>query len=401
MSLPASLEAPEAVLVPDGARRDGAYVARLHLPAGLRPQGVSGPSVVVVRGEELLLLPDVATMSDLLDQPDVLDIVSTPGLRCVGTVDDALRNSHHTRRAPDQPYFLAPTDLQVLKACGVTFPASMLERVVEERVAGDPGAAAALRRSLGDLVGANLAAVVPGSPQAAEVKRALVAHGMWSQYLEVGIGPHAEVFTKAPVLSAVGTGARVGVRAESEWNNPEPEVVLLVDQANRLVGATLGNDVNLRDFEGRSALLLGEAKDNNASCSVGPWIRLFDAGFTLERLLSTDVRVEIRGTDGFSLDQSYPLSALARDPYDLVQQVGGRTHQYPDGYALFLGTGFAPTDDRSGPGEGFTHRVGDLVRISNPLLGALVNWVGHSEELPPWTAGIRSLWRSLGALPPV
>jgi fumarylacetoacetate (FAA) hydrolase family protein len=380
-----------------GARDvDGACVGRVHLPGDRRPNGAGGPAVVVVRGQELLAVPGISTMADLLDRPDVLDVVSRQGLPCVGRVNEALHNSHYGCRDPAAPYFLAPTDLQVLKACGVTFAASMLERGLEERAKGDPAAAAELRRTLVQTIGSNLSDVVPGSAAATELKNVLTAHGAWSQYLEVGIGPHAEVFTKAPVLSAMGPGAQVGVRSDSSWNNPEPEIVLVVDAANRLIGACLGNDVNLRDFEGRSALLLGEAKDNNASCSIGPWIRLFDADFTLERLLATEVATEIRGPDGFTLSDSYPLSDLTRDPLELIQQVGGHTHQYPDGYALFLGTGFAPTQDRSAPGAGFTHLPGDLVSISNPRLGVLTNWVGHSESLPPWTSGIRAFWRSLG-----
>jgi fumarylacetoacetate (FAA) hydrolase family protein len=394
------IDAPEVLsdpwVGPQGAAGGGVCVARVHLPADRRPGGTPGPAVVVVRDGDLLL-PGVPTMADLLDAPDVLRLAGADGLPSVGRLSDALANSHHSRRDPGEPFLLAPTDLQVLKACGVTFAASMLERVLEERAKGDPGAAADLRRTLEETVGTDLEGVVPGSPAAAELKGVLQEHGAWSQYLEVGIGPHAEVFTKAPVLSSMGTGEQVGVRAESEWNNPEPEIVLLVNARNELVGASLGNDVNLRDFEGRSALLLGEAKDNNASCSIGPWIRLFDDEFTLEGLLATDVHIAIRGRDGFVLDHSYPLSGLTRRPVDLIEQVGSRTHQYPDGYALFLGTGFAPTLDRSTPGLGFTHHVGDAVTISNPLLGSLTNWVGHSEELPPWTVGIRSFWQSLPA----
>lgn len=401
MSDSSSIDTPEQMLAPsegvgDGlGAQQGARVARVHLPGDRRPGGVPGPTVVVVREQELLALPDASTMVDLLDRPDLLEAVGADALEPVGRLDEALVNSHHSRRDPDQPFFLAPTDLQVLKACGVTFAASMLERVLEERAKGDPEAAAELRGTLEQAVGSELAGVVPGSSAAAELKRVLMDHGAWSQYLEVGIGPHAEVFTKAPVLSSVGTGERVGVRAESEWNNPEPEVVLLINAANRPIGACLGNDVNLRDFEGRSALLLGEAKDNNASCSIGPWIRLFDEHFTMERLLATQVHISVRGPDGFALGHAYPLSGMTRAPMDLIDQVGGRTHQYPDGYALFLGTGFAPTEDRSTPGSGFTHQVGDRVSISNPFLGTLTNWVGNSEDLPPWTAGIRSLWRSL------
>ncbi len=73
----------------------------------------------------------------------------------------------------------------------------------------------------------------------------------------------------------------------------------------------------------------------------------------------------------------------------------GAHHQYPDGFALFTGTLFAPTEDRKNPGEGFTHEYGDVVHISSPRLGALVNRVVPSEEAPPWTFGVGALMRSL------
>jgi fumarylacetoacetate (FAA) hydrolase family protein len=368
------------------------FVGRAWIPAARR-HGVAGASLITVRGGEVHLLSHSLTMSDLLDVPDVVD-----GVRQVedylGEIGEFVRNSEADSLDPQLPHLLAPVDLQVIKACGVTFAASMIERVLEERAKGDPAVAASLRSSLRERFGDNLSAVRPGSEQAAEMKRVCIEHGVWSQYLEVGIGEHAEVFTKAPVLSSVGIGARVGVRGDSTWNNPEPEAVMLVNARNELVGATLGNDVNLRDFEGRSALLLGEAKDNNASCSIGPLIRLFDDRFTLETLLASPVRTTIHGVDGFVVHDSYELSEIARHPRDLVLQVGGRTHQYPDGYALFLGTGFAPTMDRSNVGEGFTHMIGDRVVISNKYLGQLWNTVGKSEDLPQWTVGIRDFWRT-------
>jgi fumarylacetoacetate (FAA) hydrolase family protein len=312
-------------------------------------------------------------------------------------VEEVTANSRYDRRDPLVPHLLPPVDLQVVKACGVTFAASMLERVLEERAKGDPVEAARLRESLVAAIGTDLRRVRPGSEQARELKCLLIDQGLWSQYLEVGIGPHAEVFTKAPVLSSVGTGARVGVRGDSVWNNPEPEVVLVVDSSNRVRGAALGNDVNLRDFEGRSALLLGEAKDNNASCSIGPWIRLFDDAFGLGDLMQSNVEIEIHGPEGWTVRSQSELSTMSRDAIELVEQVGGRTHQYPDGYALFLGTGFAPTADRDEPGSGFTHMVGDRVVIRNDHLGVLTNWVGRCEDVPPWTDGIRSLWRNLSS----
>jgi len=293
------------------------------------------------------------------------------------------------------PRLLSPVDLQCLKACGVTFAVSALERVIEERARGDRAAAQSVREALEERVGTQITAVRPGSPEAARLKDALLAADLWSQYLEVAIGPDAEVFTKGPVLSSVGWGDWIGVRSDSRWNNPEPEVVLVCDPAGRAVGATLGNDVNLRDIEGRSALLLGKAKDNNASCAIGPFIRLFDGGFTLDHVRSAEVTLEVQGEDGYVLQGSSSMRLISRDPLELIGQTIGRYHQYPDGFALFLGTMFAPVEDRGTPGLGFTHRRGDHVRIASERLGTLENRVTHCEHAPPWTAGIAALMRNL------
>jgi len=293
------------------------------------------------------------------------------------------------------PRLLSPVDLQCLKACGVTFAVSALERVIEERARGDSAAAQGVREALEKQVGTRIGAVRPGSTEAARLKEALLAAGLWSQYLEVAIGPDAEVFTKGPVLSSVGWGDWIGVRSDSRWNNPEPEVVLICDPAGRAVGATLGNDVNLRDIEGRSALLLGKAKDNNASCAIGPFIRLFDAGFTLDQVRTAEVTLEVRGEEGYVLTGSSSMRLISRDPLELIGQTIGRHHQYPDGFALFLGTMFAPVADRDTPGLGFTHRRGDRVRIASERLGALENRVTHCEHAPPWTLGIGAFMRNL------
>ncbi len=277
----------------------------------------------------------------------------------------------------------------------MTFVRSMIERVIEERAAGDRARAAAVRARVREVIGGHIGDLVPGSEAAARAKEVLIAEGLWSQYLEVGIGPDAEVFTKAPVLSAVGVGADVGIWSRSTWNNPEPELVLAVDSRGRAVGATLGNDVNLRDVEGRSALLLGKAKDNNASCAIGPFIRLFDDSFTVDDARALDISLTITGTDGFELESVSSLGEISRDPLDLVAQTTGALHQYPDGIMLFTGTMFAPTHDRDAPGAGFTHHLGDVVRISAPRLGTLVNTVAHSEQAPPWTFGIRALMANL------
>ncbi|HEX3916180.1 MAG TPA: fumarylacetoacetate hydrolase family protein, partial [Caulobacteraceae bacterium] len=292
---------------------------------------------------------------------------------------------------------LAPCDLAAIKAAGVTFADSLIERVIEERAKGDPAAALALREEFTQLLGGSLSGLKPGSDAAMALKAALIERGLWSQYLEVGIGPDAEVFTKAQPMSAVGCGAEIGLHPKSEWNNPEPEIVLAVSPGGETVGAALGNDVNLRDFEGRSALLLSKAKDNNASCAIGPFIRLFDGGFSIDDVRAASVRLTVTGADGFHVEGENALSQISRDPLDLVAATCGAEHQYPDGFMLFLGTMYVPTADRRGPGQGFTHEVGDVVRIASARLGALVNTVTTSDRAPPWTFGVRALMRSLAA----
>ena len=351
-----------------------------------------GPCVVAVRGDQVVDLTATApTMADLLERPDLLEVArSTTGGRR-WPLEALLRSTLAGDTA--QPHLLAPFDLQVVKAAGVTFARSMLERVIEENAQGDPARAQEIRERLGEVVGGAIARVEPGSAEAQRVKEVLLADGLWSQYLEVGIGPDPEIFTKAPVLAAVGAGARIGVLARSTWNNPEPEVVLAVTSDGRPVGATLGNDVNLRDFEGRSALLLAEAKDNNASCAIGPLLRLFDEGFGLDDVRRLEVTLRVEGPEGYVLEGASSMSEMSRDLQDLVRHACGRHHQYPDGFALFTGTMFAPTQDRDAPGQGFTHKEGDLVAISAPPLGTLVNTVTAAERAPAWTFGIRALMR--------
>lgn len=297
--------------------------------------------------------------------------------------------------APGSRRLLAPIDLQCIKASGVTFAVSALERVIEERARGDAAGAIEFRETIQRQIGGDIGSVKPGSEEAARLKSVLIESGVWSQYLEVAIGPDAEIFTKAPVLSAVGSGAWVGIRSDSHWNNPEPEIVILADSAGNARGAALGNDVNLRDIEGRSALLLGKAKDNNASCAIGPFIRLFDDRFTMDDIRNAEVSLTIEGEDNYRLEGASNMRLISRDPLELLGQTVGRSHQYPDGFALFLGTMFAPVDDRGEAGHGFTHKVGDIVKVSTPRLGALTNKVCFCEDAPAWTYGISSLMRDL------
>ena len=366
-------------------------IGRAWLPA------VNGPALVRVDGDSLLDLSAIApTSSELLNRPALLrDIRAANASPRVGSLRDALANSAEASRDAAKPWLLAPCDLQAIKASGVTFVASMLERVIEEQARGDPARADAVRRKVAGIIGENLRNVRPGSAQAARVKGVLQAEGLWSQYLEVGIGPDAEIFTKVQPMSAVGTGADVGIHRRSTWNNPEPEVVLAVNARGDAVGAALGNDVNLRDFEGRSALLLGRAKDNNASCAIGPFIRLFDEHFTIDTVRRAQIELVVEGADGYVLRGACPLAEISRDPIDLVAHAIGPNHQYPDGLMLFLGTMFAPIEDRRERGQGFTHDVGDVVTIATPSLGALINRVDYCDAIAPWTFGIGALMRNL------
>lgn len=371
---------PQDVLPTDAAQ--ALLVGRMFDPS------VNGPVLVAVEGDELVDITELGpTMSRLIARDDVRDVVRARQSERRWSLAEVLGGS--------KLRLLAPIDLQVIKAAGVTFVESMLERVIEERAKGNADEAAAIRDQLADVIGGAISSVKPGSPQAAEVKGILQGEGLWSQYLEVGIGPDPEIFSKAPVLSAVGCGEQIGVLSRSDWNNPEPEIVLIVRNDGVAVGAALGNDVNLRDFEGRSALLLNEAKDNNAACAIGPFIRLFDDSFGMDDVRTLDVNLTVTGSDGFTMSGFSSMRNISRDPEELITHAWGPHHRYPDGFVLFTGTLFSPTQDRDKPGQGFTHHLGDVVQISTPKLGALVNEVNHAESAPAWEFGIWDLIKNL------
>ena len=370
---------------------DGVLLGRAQIP------GHSHPRIVTVRDGELfdITAKGFATVRDIAESGRAAEYVRNAEGVSVGNADAVVANSAAASRDPAKPSLLSPIDLQSIKASGVTFVVSLLERVIEEQARGDKSRADALRGEILELIGTDLSELVPGSETAMKVKAALIEKGVWSQYLEVGIGPDAEIFTKGQPMSSVGYGAEVGLHPVSSWNNPEPEVALLVTSKGEIIGATLGNDVNLRDVEGRSALLLGKAKDNNASASLGPFVRLFDGDFTLDSVKQSEIALRVEGQDGFVLEGHSSMNQISRTPESLVAATIGGHHQYPDGLVLYLGTMFAPVKDRDGVGKGFTHKLGDVVAISTPELGTLTNRVNLSTKCPPWTYGASHLLRDL------
>jgi len=355
-----------------------------------------GPAVVKLEGDKLVdVTKTFPTMRDLCEAKNPAKALKAAKGKVVGKVADVIANADAKKHRKGKPWLLSPIDLQAVKAAGVTFAASMLERVIEERTRGDAAAAASVRGKINELVGGDLRAIKPGSDKAEALKQALIKANAWSQYLEVGIGPDAEIFTKAPVLSSVAHNMDVGIHPKSSWNNPEPEIVMVVSSKGKIVGATLGNDVNLRDFEGRSALLLGKAKDNNASASLGPFIRFFDKKFSLDDVRKAELSMKVTGEDKFVMQGHSNMAQISRDPTEIVANAINENHQYPDGLVVYLGTMFAPVDDRGEKGKGFTHHVGDIVEISTPLLGTLRNRVVHTNKAAKWDFGIAAFMRNL------
>jgi len=373
--------------------QEGTWIGRCHIPQKLAFRGVSGPHVIWVHHSNVFDLSYYfKSTGELINTSSFREFlkIEDPNIVKVGSLLEILENSIHHNKDTTKPFLLSPNDTQAVKACGVTFIKSLLERVIEEKAKGEPKLALLLRDEITSTIGASLNNVKPGSPNAIRLKDELQKRGIWSQYLEVGIGQDAEVFTKSQPFSSIGFGAEIGIHRDSNWNNPEPEVVLTVSNKGKIVGATLGNDVNLRDYEGRSALLLGEAKDQNGSCAIGPFYRMFDDAFTLEDVKTAKVSLTIEGTDGFTLDDSSDMGQISRSPEELVKQVLSEHHQYPDGFVLFCGTMFAPTLDRGEKGLGFTHKLHDKVTIASPKLGKLINWVNFADKIPRWEFGINA-----------
>jgi fumarylacetoacetate (FAA) hydrolase family protein len=374
----------QAIALTVDAMQKGEFLGRVWR------EGV-GPCIVTARKGRVIDITTKArpTSRDVCEADDPAQALQMTKGEDIGALADVLSGG------VKGVSILAPVDLQVLKAAGVTFASSMLERVIEEKARGDASLADAIRKDITRLIGDDLSKLVPGSPEAMALKQALIEKKSWSQYLEVGIGPDAEIFTKSQVMSAVGFGADIGIHPMSSWNNPEPEAVIVSNSKGKIIGATLGNDVNLRDVEGRSALLLGKAKDNNASCALGPFIRLFDESFSLDDVSAMDIKLDVVHDDGFHLAGGSNMKKISRSPASLSKATLNQHHQYPDGFVLFCGTVFAPTHDRDGKGQGFTHKHGDRVSVSNPLIGALHNVVRSTDQCAPWTFGVSHLMRNL------
>ncbi|HEA29552.1 MAG TPA: fumarylacetoacetate hydrolase [Leeuwenhoekiella sp.] len=373
--------------------QEGTWIGRCYIPQKLAFRGVPGPHVIWVHQSNVYDLSYYfKATGELINTPSYKDFLKAedPNITEVGSLQDVLENSLHHKKDTTKPFLLSPNDTQAVKACGVTFIKSLLERVIEEKAKGEPKLAVQLRDEITSTIGASLNNVKPGSPNAIRLKDELQKRGIWSQYLEVGIGKDAEVFTKSQPFSSIGFGAEIGIHRDSSWNNPEPEVVLAVSNKGEIMGATLGNDVNLRDYEGRSALLLGEAKDQNGSCAIGPLFRMFDETFILEDVKTSKVSLTIEGADGFLLNDASDMGQISRSPEELVKQVISEHHQYPDGIVLFCGTMFAPTLDRGEKGLGFTHKLQDKVTIASPMLGELINWVNFADKIPKWEFGINA-----------
>jgi len=498
-TIPDSMMSVENTLPKDW--KEGTFVGRVWRA------DVNGPSVVKLDNEGYLvdITTSFPTVSALCEQENPAEAVKAVTGERIGKLSDILATTARHTKKDDKPYLLSPIDLHAVKAAGVTFAESLVERVVEKMAGGDRDKALGIRigvlsdiatilkkdgalqtlavlrqrydalqgqadngealRTLGVEVAQlrsesiNFKETPPGSkpalqirdllimkfaafkideavhkyanddPAAAELVRAQLTRrfkqvtdavnsgkeegfsdatlkeirdflsglgtGAGKSYIEVGLGPKAEIFTKAQPMSSVGHGADAGYLEESKWNNPEPEVVLVTNSRKEIVGAALGNDVNHRDIEGMSELLLGECKDQNASCAVGPFIRLIDkTSFKQEDIDTMKVEVHVKGTDGFELYSDSSMEKISRKPEELVNQMF-KQHQYPDGAVLFCGTMFSPVKDRDEPTKGFTHKVGDHVTIRSDKLGSLTNRMDYTQNVEPWIYGVGKLMQNL------
>jgi len=365
----------------------GTLVGRALFP-GVFP----GPCVVAIREDGVHNISGtVPTMAQLLNAPNPLATLQRALRNCVylGPLESLLENSTPSTHDPLKPYLLTPIDLQAVKAVGLTFVNGLLQRFAD-----DNGGAATVAK-MEKAAGVALGKILPGSEEAARLRTALMEDGLWNDTLEVGFGPDVELFTKAQPLSAVGTGAEIAVLPTSKQTFAEPEVVLMLNADGKICGATLGCDMTARDVEARSLLLLGRAKDQNATCAVGPFIRLFDQTFSLPNVQGMNLTYAFEGADDAVFTDTGSMDQIGRGLITLARQVVNEHHGYPDGVALFTGCMFKAPSSRGASDTPFTHQVGDVVIIKASPLGTLINRVNTTDKVRPWSFGMSDLMANL------